>query len=151
MSFVKPSKIHLIRRGDKPRPSYGKVSERLTHGVFEVQWYDAQDRRLDSELVVTGDFDYARKTKPRKVNPTRYVIEEAYPIQRGSMERGTAPIMGWKVYRYTQRFPTVRAAKVWFMRHYDPDWERMPEDRCVDNFNRLSRNLKHFRVGREKF
>lgn len=71
MSFVKPSKIHLIRRGDKPRPSYGKATDRLTHGVFQVQWYDDQDRPLDSELVVTGDFDYTRKTKPRKVNPMR--------------------------------------------------------------------------------
>lgn len=84
----------------------------------------------------------------RRSNPTRYVIEESYPIRRGSLERGTAPVMGWKVYHYTQSFPTVQAAKVWFMKHLDPDFSRCSDDLCVTNFNRLSRNLKHFRVGR---
>lgn len=72
MSFVKPSKTHLIRRSgyDKPAPTYGEVVKTYTTpGVVRVQWYDAQNRPLDDEMVTSSDYDYIRKGKPRKTNP----------------------------------------------------------------------------------
>lgn len=81
-------------------------------------------------------------------NPPRWVIEESYPLRRGSLELGTSPVMAWRPYRASPVFSSNREAKVWYVRHMDSDFLRAPESLCVDQFNRISRNWKHVRVGR---
>jgi hypothetical protein len=77
---------------------------------------------------------------------TAWGIFKAYPIIRGTVHGGTAPIMGWEFRQYWGRHPTRNAAKVRWVEEMMPDAVGASEGSLVDHFDRQYRNEKIFKV-----
>ena len=76
-----------------------------------------------------------------------YVVEKRVVLQRGSLARGTEPVLGWKrCPLYPNPFPTRTAAKVAVMVDLEPQLRGAPPKFVEMHFAAMARNLGWFRV-----
>jgi hypothetical protein len=70
-----------------------------------------------------------------------WMIEQLKPIQRGSLEHGTQPVMAWRpVPYYGFHEDRLSAMRRWITEN-DPDWAGMPDDRIQRQWRAWSRSF----------
>jgi hypothetical protein len=70
-----------------------------------------------------------------------WIIERLKPVQRGSLESGTQPVMAWRPEpHYGFHADRLSAMRRWITEN-DPDWTGMPDDRIRLQWRAWSRSF----------